>query len=575
MDEFQTRHPVIQPHSKWQYAGLFFKFMLVCLIIGSIPLLLLTSTVHKSYFKYSNKKMENTLQKRIEANKDIVDDYFKERLNDLDIITELYSFDYLKNQENLKKVFDIFNGSVGNYEDLGVITQSGFHASYVGPYDLMSNNYSVTPWFKELMEKGWCISDMFLGYRNVPHIIIAVTKSSEGQKWILRATINASLLNAKLRKLIIGEAGETFLLNADGYYQAAPNLQEKVMQSSSYDMAQFGTSSGVSITDRDTINRSGSKILAYAWLNSPKWILILEQDYDEFFSDRTYADRATWSILKVSMLSMLIVFAISVAYIVRAIQGRDIELSKLNMQLMHTGKLASVGQLAAGVAHEINNPLAVIQSEIDLMREKRVALLGDESSIDRSFSKIEAQVERCGKITTKLLHFARDVKPDGRPVDLNENIREIVGLFEKWVAAAGIELKLDLEDDTPKIRGDSQEVGQVFVNLLGNAIDALKGKENGSIHIQSKVTADKKTVSVFVSDSGCGIPPENIKFIFDPFFTTKAVGKGTGLGLSITYSIMKNLGGEITVKSELEKGTEFSLFFPVTSGKSLESGGLP
>lgn len=568
MDEFRTKHPVIKSPTNWQYTSLFFKFTLFCVAISSLPLLLLTSVVHRSYFEYSNEKMEKTLQKRLEANKDIVDDYFRERVNDLTVITDLYSFEYLGNQANLKRIFDTFNKAAGNYEDLGVIKQDGYHASYVGPYELMNNDYSVTFWFKELMGKGWCISDMFLGYRNVPHIIIAVTKFSNGQKWILRATINASLLNAKLKKLIIGEAGEAFLLNSKGYYQAAPNLEERVMQKASYDMVQFGIGSGVSITGKNQTYDTGSRILAYAWLNNPKWILILDQDYDEFFSDRTYADHATFSILKVSILSTLIVVAISVAYIVRAIRSRDIELSKLNMQLMHTGKLASIGQLAAGVAHEINNPLAVIQSEIDLMRERRACSMSDESSVNRSFDKIEAQVDRCGRITTKLLYFARDVTPDGQPVDLNENIREVAGLFEKWASAAGIALRLDLEEDVPKIRGDSHEVGQVFVNLIGNAIDAHKGKENGSIHIKCRIATDRKAVNVLVSDSGCGISPENMKFIFDPFFTTKAVGEGTGLGLSITYSIMKNLGGEITVQSELERGTEFSLLFPIASSKS-------
>lgn len=546
-----------------RYARLFLRFFLISMACACIPLSFIGLQIHDSYFNYSSEKMKVTLQKRMEANRDIIDDYFKERLNDLNVIMDLHSIDYLKNVSNLRKIFLISNQSVQNYEDLGIINDKGFHESYVGPYDLMANDYSQTFWFRELTKNESFISDLFLGYRNIPHIIIAVTRIENGKKWILRATVNADLLNSKLKRLIIGEAGNAFLLNSLGYYQSAPETEDTMMDKSPYDTALFDSDSGVLIIDDKKGGVNSSKIAAYARLTNPAWILVMVQDYEEFFSDRTYADRATWTFLSVSALSILVFVAASMAYIVAEIKKRDQKLSKLNVQLVQTGKMAAIGQLAAGVAHEINNPIAVIQSQIDLVRQVR--LLGQSGAIDLdgALEQIESQVERCSRITAKLLGFSRRDASDGRLVDLNDNIREVAGLFERWVATGGIDIELELAEDLPKVAADSFEVDQVLINLVGNAVDACDEKEGGVIHIRTRTGPGARYIYVTVKDSGTGISPEHLKSIFDPFFTTKPVGKGTGLGLSISCSIMKNLGGEITVHSEWKKGAEFTLVFPV------------
>lgn len=552
--------------SGYIYARLFLRFFLISMICACIPLTFIGLQIHESYFKYSSEKMKITLQKRMEANRDIIDDYFKERLNDLNVIMDLHSIDYLKSSSNLSAIFAIVNRETQNYEDFGLINSKGFHESYVGPYDLMGNDYSQTFWFMELNKSDSFISDLFLGYRNIQHIIIAVTRIENGQKWILRATINASLLNSKLKRLIIGEAGNAFLLNSLGYYQSVPKTEDKMMDRSPYDASVFRGQSGVLVIDNKPGNTDAPKIAAYARMTNPPWILVMVQDYNEFFSDRAYADRATWMFLSVSALSILVFVAASMAYIVAEIKKRDQKLAGLNMQLVQTGKMAAIGQLAAGVAHEINNPIAVIQSQIDLVRQLRLCRQAESAiDMDEALDQIESQVERCSRITAKLLGFSRRDKPDGRLVDLNQNIREVAGLFERWVATGGIEIRLVLREDLPKVAADPFEVDQVLINLVGNAVDACDEKEGGVIQISTRTGPGDKYIYVAIKDSGTGISPENQKFIFDPFFTTKPFGKGTGLGLSISCSIMKNLGGEITVHSEWMKGAEFTLVFPVAS----------
>ncbi|MCE5336117.1 MAG: GHKL domain-containing protein [Desulfobacteraceae bacterium] len=553
------------------YSRLFFKFLLFSMVCATIPLAVILFHLHDSYYEYSGQKMKTAMQRRIEANKDIVDDYFRERLNELHVISRLYSFEYLKRQENLKRIFDTFNSSAINYEDLGVINQAGFHESYVGPYNLWANDYSVTFWFKQLMAEGAVVTDVFLGYRMIPHIIMAIVNEENGTRWILRATINSYLLNAKLRKLIIGEAGEAVLLNDDGFYQAAPRSEAKVMTKSGHDMSTFAKNSGVEIVSGVEPGETTRKILAYSWLANPKWVLVMQQDYDEFFADRAYANQATWTFFVVSALSIFLVVAVSVAYIVTAIKRRDSELKALNAQLVQTGKLAAVGQLAAGVAHEINNPLAVIQSEVDLMREfGRLPSPGSALDADRFFHEIDTQIDRCSRITRKLLSFSRQIKSEPQPVDMSEKLKDVVGLFEKWALTGGVVITAEADPDLPKVHGDPFDISQVLVNLISNAIDAHEGMKGGAIRL--KAAADKKEgmLQVTISDTGCGISREDLPYIFDPFFTTKPVGKGTGLGLSISYSIVENLGGKIFVRSEPGKGTTFTLLFPVTHEETTE-----
>lgn len=549
---------------KGYYLRLFLRFCLFSLICAIIPITFMAAYNYHSYSRFSNERMVQSFQRRVESSRGLVELFLKERLLNLQTLAQIHSVDFLKQESNLKLVFDAFNNESEYFEDLGLINQRGFHESYVGPYDLKANDYSVTFWFKPLMEKGFFVSDMFMGYRKIPHFIVAVLKEEQDAKWILRATIDTEALDSMLAGITIDKTGEVFLLNTEGYYQTTTKSGGQIMERSAFDMSSFPGESGIEIFENADSDGPTPKIVAYSWLKNPRWLLIVRQDYSEFFADRDFAGRATFYFLGVSALSIFLVVALSVTYIVRTIMNRDRELGALNRQLVQAGKLASLGQLAAGVAHEINNPLAIIQSEVDIIREFG-APAENGSRLGRSLEQIEAQVQRCSKIIKNLLGFSRRIKSGAGQVDVTEVIREVIVLFQKWAGAAGIEIVLDLKENLPKISGDSFEIGQVLINLIGNAIDALEGKQGGTIRIKTGLDSENRVLFVTVEDTGCGIPEANIDSIFDPFFTTKPVGKGSGLGLSITYSIVKNMGGEIAVRSEAQKGTEFTLSFPLRS----------
>ena len=231
-------------------------------------------------------------------------------------------------------------------------------------------------------------------------------------------------------------------------------------------------------------------------------------------------------------------------------------------QLLQSQKLASLGELSAGLAHEINNPLAIIRQEAEwllLLFKKEPS--PDVSEITNCLAEIVHQVDRGREITHNLLNFARRRQPVLQAVQLNGVVEDMARLVEKEAQARNITLVKQLHPDLPIINSDSPLLRQVILNLLNNAIQAI-GKE-GAVTIITQAAGDNQ-VMVQINDTGCGIPQENLAQIFDPFFTTKPQGKGTGLGLSICHGIIHRLGGRISVSSEVGQGSSFTIRLPRT-----------
>jgi two-component system, NtrC family, sensor kinase len=259
---------------------------------------------------------------------------------------------------------------------------------------------------------------------------------------------------------------------------------------------------------------------------------------------------------------------------ITVIKRRDTEADRLNQQLLQAGKLASIGELSAGVAHEINNPLAIILTERQLMLDAaRQTVITDaefREQFDDSMNQIDIQVQRCKRITQNLLRFSRRTRSVIEKVDLNAFLREVIELMEREARTSGIKFFSELDAGLPPLLSDPSQLQQVFLNLITNAIDAHDGKPYGSIRITTAVDPVQKLAVVKVADAGAGIPSQNLSRIFDPFFTTKSVGKGTGLGLSICFSIVKRLGGSIAVQSEVGNGTEFTITLPFLPPRELQ-----
>jgi signal transduction histidine kinase len=229
--------------------------------------------------------------------------------------------------------------------------------------------------------------------------------------------------------------------------------------------------------------------------------------------------------------------------------------SELEKRLVQADKLSSIGLLAAGVAHEVNTPLAVISAYAQMLTKQ---LSGDESK-SKLLEKIARQTFRASEIVNSLLNFSRTSTADFGEVDLNRTVEETVALVRHQLERSQIRVDIELEPDLPAVKGNGGKLQQVFLNLVLNARDAMDG--GGRLHIRTMT--ENSVVRVQVADTGQGIPPEHLTRIYDPFFTTKAARKGTGLGLSVTYGIVQEHGGSIEVESAVGHGTVFHLEFPL------------
>ncbi len=247
-------------------------------------------------------------------------------------------------------------------------------------------------------------------------------------------------------------------------------------------------------------------------------------------------------------------------YMAAALKKRDNQLKEFaTKKIMESERLAIIGQLAANVAHELNNPLQGIVSYSHLLLER----MPPESPARLSVQKIATQANRCSLIIRGLLDFSRQRKPQKRPANLNSVVSECVALVQDQALFHNISIQKNLQVYLPSTVMDPSEMQQVMMNMLINAAEAMDGR--GELRVSTRVAPNEDFVEVAVSDTGRGIPEEEIEHIFDPFFTTKEVGHGTGLGLAISFGIVKEHSGSISVESEIGKGATFTLRLPLAA----------
>ena len=564
-----------------QYRHIYYRFVLMTLISSLLPLLLVGWGINLHYSRFARQRMIEQFNREIDHHRQVIELFIKEHCSKLLLIAQTQSKEHLCQQANLSHVFELINQEYASLTDLGVIDHDGRHLAYIGPYDLMEKNYAQADWFKQVMEQGIHISDMFLGFRREPHFIIAATASDEGGPWVLRATIDTEAFRSLVENVRIGNTGEVYLLNAEGYYQTTPRFHGNIMEKARHPLTEDRQGIDIRIVKDffpETSGKAKRQIVCSVWLKEPHWLLVVRQDYDEAFNSVNHANRAVLIFLHISALSILVVAILITRHMLRIIRRRDSETDHLNEQLVQTSKLASIGELSAGVAHEINNPLAIMLTErqilLDCVQRTPDLAPAFREQLDDSLNQMDIQIHRCKRITQNLLRFSRRTTSMMASLDLNDFLMEIVELMEREARSGGISFITQLLPELPLLISDVSQLQQVFLNLITNAIDAHDGMRYGRIYIATTLSDDGPLpmVHVRIQDTGSGISPEHLPKIFDPFFTTKPVGKGTGLGLSICLGIIQRLGGTIEVDSTPGQGTCFDVALPVMMPETAATG---
>ncbi|MFZ7125900.1 MAG: sensor histidine kinase [Desulfobacterales bacterium] len=548
------------------YRSLRRKIRFIVILVSFIPLIIVSSGILFQFHTSYREKVRAHLETLVKKHKQNIDHFLSERQNNISFLATTYSYNELSDNAFLSIQLQKLQATYGNvFSDIGVVREDGTQISYAGPYALAKAQYADAEWFQKAIHADTFTSDVFLGLRGFPHFIVTVRRYSNGSPWILRATVDFVAFNDLVENIHIGQTGFAYIINRNGEFQTRTGGRSVPDNRSFLSLFEQGEGkTGDQILVGTRYDDDGPLIYVAGLLKDSQWALIFQQNEEDAYRDLNQARNAAIIVFILGGIAIVTMAFVVSKRMVERIAESDQEKEMMNQQVIESGHLASLGELAAGIAHEINNPVAIMVEEAgwieDLLEEEEFRETENLGEYKRALAQIRKQGIRARDITHKLLSFAR--RSDSRigRVDVNDLIQEVVGLSAQQAKYTNVIFDTELSAELPDVQVSQTELQQVLFNLINNAIDAM-GKQGGTIEIHT--WQKDGMVHLDVRDDGPGIPEAYLNRIFEPFFTTKPVGKGTGLGLSICYGIVKRMGGEIRVESRVGKGTRFEISIPV------------
>jgi two-component system NtrC family sensor kinase len=543
------------------------NFSILMLLITVAPLVLMALINYHQYQSALRQEIVDPMKVLVNKTKHSFELFLINRLATVRFIASGYSYDELADSKRLNRVFRALKQEFEGFVDLGLIDSNGVQVSYTGPYDLKGKNYSDQEWFEHVKVNGVYISEVFLGYRRFPHVVIAVLHRGESEEswWVVRATIDTRRLDELIAAMSLPPQCDAFLTNRNGVLQTASKFYGQVLEERPEWILPLSYEPAVV----EKIDSKGRSVLAaYAYFNRSDFVLTVVKPKAGVLE--------AWYTLKTELLLVFVASVLIIVLVVLRLTRILVDRLKLSdekrelafREMQHSHKLSSIGRLAAGVAHEVNNPLAIINEKAGLMKDL-LELNSEFPQKERFLNQVQAitnSVERCRAITHRLLGFARRMDAQIEILDVNDIIKETISFLDKEALHRNIKLQIELAHDLTRIASDRGQLQQVFLNILNNALAAVRDGGRISVTTWEK---DLDTVGISIQDDGIGMSEDTVKHVFEPFFTTKK-GSGTGLGLSITYGIVKKLGGDIEVQSKLGAGSRFVIFLPKKPVESTE-----
>jgi two-component system, NtrC family, sensor kinase len=547
---------------RFRYQSLAYKMFLATFTVAVIPLLIL-GAVARHYFISSYKvEVLQRLNAVVQKGQARLEGLIEARIDALRVLSSNVPSTQIGAKStfagNLSGLQPVFGDTL---QSIALLDAGGRQIAWAGSAGTPAPDSAHSTLPLKSGEARPYVTDVAQDGQKGKSFLIAVPVERDRDRWTILAAMHPDALTRVLADLDLGGSARIFIVSRQGEVQSVfpsgTTLPRGVWTESRG--LRRDSSAPDAIEDSD-----GSNVSVRTGIKHTEWTLLLVEDQNQAYSAIYGARRSSIAAVLVGAIGLALVAVVVSRRLAHHVAQIDQEKQLINEQLMKTAKLASLGEMAAGIAHEINNPLAVIVHEAgwmqDLLADGEEEIRENIPEFQAALDRIQVHGKRCGNITHRLLSFARPIDRRAESVKLNALVQNVVELYSHGAQVGDVTLRVKLAADLPEVDVSPSEVEQVLVNLINNSLDAI-GRAAGTIVITTRLQGHY--VVVDLSDSGPGIAKEHLTRIFDPFFTTKPVGKGTGLGLAICYGIMKKMRGDVTVMSEMGKGTTFHLFFPL------------
>ena len=528
--------------------------VVVCLLAAAfLPLLVLGGVVYVYTNQVLKNEAVNALRVQAADHRDMIDRFLEERAADLKVLAGSLGFRHLTEPGGIERAFRSLREGMPCFTDLGVIDAEGRHRAYAGPFDLMDRNYREHAWFAPALENGVYISDVYLGYRQVPHVIIAVGQQDADGAWLLRATLDADFFDRFVSRSAGALKMDAYLIDQTGIFQTRPQAAGEIMGPSRFrEPPRF---------EEMRIEDHGERIFALAWLKGVAWLSVVEVKATDVYA-ALY--RVRWIVLLILVLGVFLIVPtvlLTTNEMVLRLEAKRTSLQFLDRQLQQASKMASAGRLSQGAFEEITDSLANIHAAsqwLQVLAGRPTAGPVDPEEVRGTLEQIEAEIHRSEKAVQRGLDLARPSEgPACIDFDIQALIAELLELMRRDLHFKRIRIKREAHAAAATVCSDPEDLRQVLQNLITNAVAATP--EGGTIEIRTDRTANRLGVTVI--DSGPGIPAADFQRIFEPLYTTRP--DGLGLGLTISRTIVERLGGSLTVKNEPGRGAAFTVELPV------------
>ena len=530
---------------------------IVLSLVGAafIPLILIGGGMYYYAASALQEKTLQSLRTDVRHHQKTVDRFLVERTGDLRQIANAMDLQSLTRPGAIDDALaSLHTDGPAYFTDLGIIDDQGRHLAYAGPYDLIRKNYAATEWFRAVMAGSVYVSDVFSGFRNVPHFIIAVKQRIEGRVLIVRATVDAIFFDNLVRGISAKGGGVSFLVNGQGVFQSRPDGTAPLMSPSHIPVPER--------FDGIRVSETNGQIRVMGWLETVPWLSVVQMDKKEIF--RMLRRMRHVGIFVFILGAILIGFTalLTTNHLVQLLETKRTSIRLMGHHLRQANRMTLSLQLYTGFFQEINETLANIDSTATWIEEQirntdNLEIIRKE--IDENLTQLGSEILRSRATIQQIIAFSQPADPIVADTDINGMLDDQIELFRRELYFNNIRIVRDYQAPLPAVRTDPSRLKQVFQNLMFNALTAVD--KNGKICLNTQSADDR--VRIVVSNSGPGIPDGIKGKIFEPLFTTHS--KRLGLGLAICRDIVEALGGTITAGNGSVHGTStsFTIELPI------------